>query len=171
MKPIQEKVSCRLFYLSSEKHLITWNSFCFNNKNIIMKKTFLMLAVIFLSLAAFAQKPAIVSNNKAGWHKIGETTVDFKSDKDELLVLGADKFQAIRVKVTDAPIHLQDLQAVYENDTHDDFQVRADFQKGGESRVIDLNGDERKLKKIIFYYSTIPNWKGTHAHVELFGLK
>ena len=42
-----------------------------------------MLATLILS-AANAQKPAVVVSDKTGWHKIGETTVDFKKEKDEV---------------------------------------------------------------------------------------
>jgi len=41
----------------------------------------------------------------------------------------------------------------------------------GESRVIDLNGGERNLKKIVFVYKTLPNRKDEKAHVEIWGLK
>ena len=137
-----------------------------------MKKTMLILAVAFLSFTTvFAQKPEVVTNNKPGWHKIGETTVDFKTDKDQILVLGADKFKKIQLKVKDAPIHMEDLQVFYENDTKEDVTVRSDFRAGSESRVIDLKGADRRLKKVEFVYRTVPNTKKDKAQVELWGLK
>lgn len=137
-----------------------------------MKKILLFLTVSFaVTSIASAQKPAVVTSGKPGWHKIGETTVDFKADKDALIVLGADKFKAIQIKVTDAPIKLEDLEVYYENDTKQDVQVRNIFKAGEKTRIIDLTGGDRNLKKVVFVYHSIPNWKGEKAHVELYGLK
>lgn len=137
-----------------------------------MKKILLILSVIILSNSlANAQQKEVVKSNKPGWHKIGEITVNFKTEKDAIVVLGADKFKAIKLKVTDAPIRMEDLKVVYENESTEDLQVRSEFAKGGETRVLDLKGGDRNLKKVIFFYKTIPNWKGEKAHVELYGLK
>ncbi len=137
-----------------------------------MKKTFLLLFASIVAISTVtAQKTEVVTSNKPGWHKIGETTVMFKADRDVLVVLGADKFKAIQIKVTDAPIRLEDIEVYYENDTKEDIQIRSDFKKGEKSRVIDLKGGDRNLKKVVFVYKSIPNWKGEKAHVELYGLK
>lgn len=134
------------------------------------------LITILLALTASyritsAQEPAVIMSDKTGWHKIGETTVDFKNDRDEIAVMGADRFAAIRFKVTDATIDLRDLEVYYESGDKQDIQVRTPVVKGAESRVIDLNGGERSLKKIVFLYKTIPNQKEEKAHVEIWGLK
>src|ERR1051325_4691171 len=105
-----------------------------------MKK---LMLVIFFAIAggyfaSFAQKPEVIATDKAGWHKIGETTVDFKKDRDELVVMGADRFASVKFKVTDAPIDLQDLEIYYEAGDKQDVMVRTPIQAGGESRVIDL---------------------------------
>ncbi len=137
-----------------------------------MKQTLLFLfASIVMMTAVTAQKAEVVTNNKPGWHKIGETTVSFKADKDALVVLGADKFKAIRIRVTDAPIRVEDLEVYYENGSKEDIQLRSEFKKGSDSRVIDLKGLDRNLKKVVFVYHSLPNWKGDKAHVELYGLK
>jgi len=137
-----------------------------------MKKALFILAAAIISASNLkAQKVEVVTNNKPGWHKIGETNVDFKIDKDVVKVWGADNFKAIRIKPTDAPVHIENLQVVYENGEPEDIAIRYDFKAGTESRQIDLAGHERKIKEINFVYRTIPNWKGDHAHVEIWGLK
>ena len=119
----------------------------------------------------FAQQPAVMVSDKKGWHKIGETSVDFTKERDELLVMGADKFASIRFEVTEAAIDLQDLEIYYENGSKQDISVRTPIMMGNESRVIDLNGGESALKKIVFVYKTYPNRKDTKAHVVVWGLK
>jgi hypothetical protein len=178
-----------------------------------MKK--ILSSIIVMSviiIAAIAQKPAVVLNDKEGWHKIGETTVNFKTDKDNIVVIGADKFRAIKFKVMDAAIDLQDLEVYYENEkgnnstdkkettaatnadgstttvttttktnqsdnsakspaNYESIQVRTPITAGMESRVIELKGGERELKRVVFTYKTMPNEKNEKAVVELWGLK
>ena len=131
----------------------------------------LAAALIFSSVALQAQKPEVITNKKAGWHKIGEAKVDFKSDKDEFLILGADKFKALRVEVTDAPVHMEDMEVQYEGGTKEDISLRSDFKTGSKSRVIDLKNNNAELKKVSFVYHTVPNSKADKAHIELWGLK
>lgn len=130
----------------------------------------LMIAPAFINFAG-AQQPAVMMSDKAGWHKIGETTADFKSEKDELVVLGADRFKSIKIKVTDAPIHIASLEVYYETGENESITLKSDFKAGGESRVIDLKGNSRELKKVVFVYNTMSNSKDDKAHVELYGLK
>ena len=132
---------------------------------------FILIAVLVSLSGLKAQKVEVVTNNKPGWHKIGETTVDFKVDRDVVKVWGADRFKALQIKATDAPVHIEDMQIVYENGEPEDIAIRYDFKKGTVSRAIDLKGYERKIKEISFVYRTVPNWKGEKAHVEIYGLK
>jgi hypothetical protein len=137
-----------------------------------MKQTLFLLAAVLISVTALrAQKVEVVTNDKPGWHKIGETHVDFKTDKDVVKLIGADKFKALQIKAVDAPVHIEDMQVVYENGEPEDIPVRYDFKQGTESRAIDLKGYERKIKEINFVYRTVPNWKGDRAHIEIYGLK
>ncbi|HOZ88335.1 MAG TPA: hypothetical protein PL029_11285 [Bacteroidia bacterium] len=137
-----------------------------------MKKLFIM-AVLSMGLAntILAQKPEIITSDKKGWHKIGETTVDFKTDHDEIAVLGADKFKALLFKVTDAPIHLIRGNISYESGTGEDFKMDYPVQAAGESQVIYIKGGEREIKRINFVYRTLPNREDDKAHVEIWGLK
>jgi hypothetical protein len=138
-----------------------------------MRKKLMMLALAITGCLgiANAQQPAVVTSDKTGWHKIAETTVAFVKDRDEVVVLGADRFAAIKFKVTDAPIHLMDLTLYYEDDTKQDINVNFPIKPKGESREIDLDGKERSIKKIVFVYKTVSEYKEEKAHVEIWGLK
>jgi hypothetical protein len=132
----------------------------------------LILAAVLVSFSALrAQKVEVVTNDKPGWHKIGETHVDFKTDKDVVKVFGADYFKALQIKAVDAPVHIEDMKVVYEDGEPEDIPIRYDFQKGTESKPIDLKGYERKIKEIRFIYRTVPNSKDEKAHIEIYGLK
>jgi hypothetical protein len=137
-----------------------------------MKKIFFALTLAMFAVSGiYAQKVAVVTDNKAGWQKIGETTVNFKADRDVVKVWGADAFKAIKIKATDAPVHIGNLLVVYQDGEPDDIPVRFDFKAGTESRPIDLEGKNRRIKQIDMIYKTIPNWKGEKAHIEIWGLK
>ncbi len=131
----------------------------------------LLLALAGSYTTANAQTPKVVISDKTGWHKIGETTVSFDHERDEIMVMGADKFAQIQFKVTEAPIDLQQMEVYYENGDKQAIPIRQSVKAPGESRVIDLNGGERTIKKIVFEYKTLPNRKDDKAHVEIWGLK
>lgn len=138
-----------------------------------MKKTLLIILLAFIGghVSVSAQTATLVANDKTGWHKISETTVDFKKDRDEVMILGANRFAAIQFKVVDAPIDLLNLEIFYESGDIQKIDVNSTVKAPGESRVIDLNGGERNLSKIVFVYKTLPNRKDDKAHVEIWGLK
>ena len=134
-----------------------------------LKIVFVLIGFILTS-TSYAQKPTVVVSDKAGWHKIGEMTADFKADKDELVVLGADKFKSGKIMVKDAPIHIEDMTVYYEDGTSQAVQLKSDFKSGGESRVFDLK-NTGAIKKVVFVYSTVPNAGQDKATVELYGMK
>src|SRR5258706_738508 len=122
-----------------------------------MQKQFFILTIIVFSAFTIlkAQQPSVITNNKPGWHKIAEKIVDFKADRDEIIVLGADKFKAIQLKITDARIHMEDLNVVYDlpgitETFKEDVPVRSDFKAGDRTRIIYLKYPCLKLNKIVF---------------------
>ena len=135
------------------------------------KNVILFLLAIAICGVASAQLPKVVTSDKKGWHKIGETSVDFKKERDEITILVANRFAAIQLKVEDAPINLISAEAYYESGDKQDLKIMGSIKAAGESDVINLNGGERSLKKIVLVYKTIPNYKDKNAHVEIWGLK
>lgn len=134
-----------------------------------MKKlAILLIAVLSLTKAA-SQKPVGVSTGQPGWQKIGETTVNFKMDRDEIISLGADRFSFIKFQVKDAPVHLVSAEIHFEGGGKQNVTVGSDIKAPGESRTIQLDGAQ-SLKKVVFIYKTTPNYKDKKAHVELWGL-
>lgn len=137
-----------------------------------MKKLFLMLLVIAAQTQMWAQKPKVVTSDKAGWHKIGETTVDFKTETDEILVIGANRFQSLKIKVTDAPIKLVSIDVYFDKGDMQSVSIGQEFKGAGETKDIPLTGTgERNVQKVVFRYNTPTDSKGKKGHVELWGLK
>jgi hypothetical protein len=135
------------------------------------KMMFLLMLSIFTAGVIHAQKPEIITNNKDGWHKIGEAKVNFKTDRDVFIILGADKFKSLQVRVKDAPIRLEDLNIEYDGGVREDVALRTNYAAGSKSRVIDLKNISKGLKKVEFVYKTTPNSSNDRAEIELWGLK
>lgn len=134
------------------------------------------ILIVFVLLATcvtwtFAQNPGIVTSKKAGWHKIGETKADMKAENESILVLGADQFKSIKLKVTDAPLSIKTMQVFYEGGDMEEVNVGNSLKAGQETRVIDLKHPNADLQKVVFTYKTMPNKENEKAHVELYGLK
>jgi len=142
-----------------------------NKKFKKMKKLIILTILLIGNYFGFAQKPAVVITDKDGWHKIGETVVDFKTDKDEIIVIGADRFAYVKIKVTDAPINLVSFDIYFEDGTHQTVAIGEQINSPGATREIQIDGGERSIKKVSFVYNTVSTAKIKKARVELWGLK
>lgn len=138
-------------------------------KKIVVNSLFTLGMLCYMNVNA--QKPAIVSSNEAGWQHIGQTTASFKSQNESIEVLGADEFTAIKLKVTEAPLHIERLQVFYESGEMEEIKISNEINKDAESRVIQLKHPDRDIDKVAFTYKTGPNAEGEKADVALYGLK
>lgn len=137
-----------------------------------MKKLMVLLLILTAQTQIWAQKPKVVTSDKAGWHKIGETTVDFKTETDEILVIGANRFQSLKIKVTDAPINLMSIDVFFNKGDMQSVAIGQEFKGNGETKEINLDGSgERNVQKVVFRYNTPDGSKSRKGHVELWGLK
>jgi len=122
-------------------------------------------------LTAFAQKPGIVASDKAGWHKIGEVKANFKTESESIAPMGKDKFKAVKLVITDAPIEISQVIITFEDETMQQIPLDGSIAVGGETKAYDLNSPDKEIKKVSFTYKSKPNYEGDRAHVELYGLK
>lgn len=137
-----------------------------------MKKAlFLLLSTIFTVTMLQAQKPAIITKKKAGWQKIGDAKVDFKADKDKFVIIGADKFKSLQLKVKDAPVHIEEMLVEFEGNVTENISLKSEFKTGEKSRVIDLKNKDAEIKNVSFVYHTVPGSTEKRAKIELWGLK
>ena len=105
------------------------------------------------------------------WEKLGQRMVNMKADHDVIPVTIAEgTFTAVRFRVLKAPIHLLNVRIHYANGKSHNVAVNKRIPKGTDSRIIDLPGGKRIIKKITFNYKTIPNGNG-RAIVEAYGRK
>jgi hypothetical protein len=102
------------------------------------------------------------------WKFIADKSVKLGPDHDVIHVSGNDNFRQLKIMVTDAPLKITDMKIHFENGDVFDVAVHCEIRQGHESRIIDLPGSRRSIRKIEFWYSTIGKSKGT-ARVALWG--
>ena len=138
-----------------------------------MKRLSILVTVLALCGSASAQKPAIVASDKTGWHKIGETSVDFTREEDEVAVLAADRFAYLKFKVANAPVEIIDIDVIFEQGDKQNIRIGTAIKpEGSESRPIDLKGGaEREIKRIAFRYRTVEKGQNQKARIEIWGKK
>jgi hypothetical protein len=135
-----------------------------------MKKFVLILLLAAGSANIWAQTPKVVISDKDGWHKIGETIVSLDKETDKIIIVGANRFSSIKIKVTDAPIRLESFDIFFDKDEKKSVKIGQEIKSEGETSVVDLGG-EKNINRVEFYYHTIGQDKDKKAHVELWGLK
>lgn len=128
-----------------------------------------LIAGIVAAVAVLASVPLdLAAQEKFGrWEKLGERKVNRIAERDTIIV-GRDDggFRQLRIHVLENSIHIDRLTVVYGNGANDDLPVRALIPAGGKSRVIDLRGGKRAIRRVEMVFQSIRNGKG-RATVEV----
>lgn len=114
-----------------------------------------------LSLAAADTQPTL----------LGAKEVGFRVDRDEILVgLGEGLFSKLLFEVERNDLEMLRVVVTYANGVADTIPVRHFFKEGSRSRIIDLPGRKRIIRKIVFFYKTSGPAREGRALVKVYGL-
>jgi hypothetical protein len=104
------------------------------------------------------------------WDFLGQTTVDGQRDRDRITIGRSEgRFQSIQLRVAGAPVEFQRVVVNYANGTNEELEVRQRIPAGGETRAIDLRGNERTISSVDFVYSK-GTWRpSARPRVSLYG--
>ncbi len=131
--------------------------------------TIMVLLSLILCSSCSAQSVASTTVPISNWDILGERIVNMGGDYDEIIVTARKgTFRKLKFKVMYAPIFVKNVRVVYGNGSFENHKVNAAFRKGHFTKVLDLKGGNRVIRKISFNYSTINNGKG-RAKVIAFG--
>jgi hypothetical protein len=137
----------------------------------ILKLLTAFVAVLLLSSFNFSASNTSSSvHHPLAWHFIGDKWADFGVDRDVLVVTGNDIYSKLKLKITAGPVHIMDMDIVFENGEQINVPLKNRFRQGQESRVIDLPGANRRIKRIEFVYSTIGRAKG-RSRIAVWGFR
>ncbi len=127
----------------------------------------LLVAVNFAT--ANHQSPITNHGTPPRWEKLGERKVNFAVDRDEILVTASEgRFTALKILVKKGAINLHKVVVHFGDGSEQEVETRDEIRAGGESRVINLEGNRRVIRKVVFVYDT-KNFADKRAEVELWG--
>jgi hypothetical protein len=103
----------------------------------------LLLVLLVSALPAAAQK----------WVFLGQRHVTDRVEKDSIEVTASEgTFAAIRIAVKRSAVRFVRVTVIYGTGTSDDLELRDVIPAGGQSRVLDLRGGNRVIRRIEFVY-------------------
>jgi len=89
-----------------------------------------------------------------GWELLSEKKVNFVRDKDEISVNNRTLYTAMRFKVENRDVHINDLKIYFQNGDKLEPNIDDDIQADAFSKVIDLGREGRYIDRIEFKYRT-----------------
>lgn len=102
---------------------------------------------------------------------LGERNVSDRAEYDTIMVgrkHGA--FAGLRVKVTGSKVEFKRIVIHFENGAEQVMNQNRVVGRGRLSRVLDLDGDQRFIEKVVFHYEArSPGWKS--ANIRLWGVR
>lgn len=103
------------------------------------------------------------------WERLGSRVVNMTADHDEIPVTAYEgTFTKVKLKIRKAPIFLHNINIIFGNGDNKNVVFNRHFAAGSETRVIDLPGNKRIIKKVNLNYKSAPTQKG-RAVVSLWG--
>ena len=128
-----------------------------------MRRYNIALAIIALCCLATGY-----ARGAASWERLGARDVDFKGDRDTIEVGRSEgRFKQLQIRVKDAPIEISNMVVTFTNDQKFSPDLRHRFNEGTGSRVIDLPGERRAIRRIDFRYKSINRREGK-GRVEVY---
>ncbi|MDC8004305.1 DUF2541 family protein [Aureisphaera galaxeae] len=133
-----------------------------------MKKfgTFIIAAFMLVGLSSFDTPAETLVKD---WVRIGTKKVDYKLDRDVMHVgLDDGRFKKLKLMVSNGNLNMHRMVVHYANGSKQEIELRHNFSRKSTSRVIDLKGNKRIIKKIVFIYDT-KNASKRKAKLHVFG--
>lgn len=104
------------------------------------------------------------------WENLGSRKVNFGIDRDEITVTRREgTFSKIRLKVTRGSVNMHECIVVFGDGSRQRVALKNTFYPGSGSRVIDVKGGRRVIRKVILIYDT-KNYANKKAKVTLLGM-
>ena len=104
-----------------------------------------------------------------GWEIISESKVNFVRDKDEVMITSPNQYTALRFRVEDRDVRINDLKIYFQNGDKLEPNLDDVIAADETSRTIELAQDGRYLNKIEFRYRTTGNVLKGRANVIVIG--
>ena len=137
-------------------------------RNVLRLTVFSALTIVLYSnLSCGSSRKTLVLEE--GWELLAERKVNFVRDKDVIDIESRNQFTAIRFKVEDRDVRINDLRIWFDNGDKLEPNVDDVIVADQYSRIIELARDGRYIDKIEFRYRTTGNLLKGRANVIILG--
>jgi hypothetical protein len=127
-----------------------------------------MILAVLVVLAAAGIVQA--QGRGAQWVILGSQTVTDRADHDTIRVTGAKgTFTAVKFEVRQRAVDFHRVVIHFANGGDQNVELRNTIRAGGESRVIDIDGADRVIRSIDFWYDAKTLGRGGRAIVRVLG--
>jgi hypothetical protein len=131
----------------------------------IRRTVLAVLAVTICAACAVRAQPG-----RGQWVLLGQRAVTDRADHDTIVVTGAKgNFTAVKFEVRRHAVDFHRVVIHFGNGDDQNVELRNTIRAGGESRVIDINGIDRVIRSIDFWYDAKTLGRGGSATVRVLG--
>ncbi len=110
-----------------------------------------------------------IADARSRWDKLGERWVHGRADRDVVHVGRRDgRFRRIQLVVEHSALEMYDVRIVFGDGSSYSPPTRMVFAPRSKTRVIDLPGGARVVRRVEFRYGNLPG--GGRAQVEVWGV-
>ena len=128
-----------------------------------MRRSFTVVALIAGIAITTAAAPIV-----KGWELLGERAVKDRVDHDVISVTAREgAFKQIKLTVHRRGVDFRRVVVHFGNGDDQTINMKGTIRAGGETRAIDLEGAERNIRSVEFWYDS--NSRGAQAIVRLYG--
>ncbi|WP_103865957.1 DUF2541 family protein [Aquimarina sp. I32.4] len=120
-----------------------------------MKSLTLPRFSFFLSILTILLISSSFTTTRIDWKHLGSRTVNYKLDKDVIKLTAKEgSFRKLKIKITGGSLTMHKMVVQYGNGKKDIIQLKHNFSRKSETRIIDLKGNKRIIRNITFIYDT-----------------
>ena len=134
-----------------------------------MRRPLALVALVALLVGVVAL-PQAAAAGKNGWTLLGERHVTDRVDHDTITVTASrGDFRHLQFRVFQRPVQFHRVVVHFGNGADQTIEMREVIAAGGRSRVIDLEGGDRVIRSIDFWYDAQSIGHAKGAAVKVFG--
>jgi len=122
-----------------------------------------------LAFAAVMVSVATSASAQRGWTMLGQRAVTDRADHDVIAVTSErGTFKQIKLSVQRASVDFRRVVVHFGNGDKQELEMKNTIRAGGETRAIDIDGTDRVIKSVEFWYDANTR-RGRQATVRLLG--
>ena len=132
------------------------------------KSLYVISLLILLSGFTLITNAQRRNNGRERWEYLGQSNVDGRRDHDNIRVNARGAFRAIQLRVQGGAIEFQRVVVHFENGADSEVEIRDRIPADGQTRAIDLPGDNRRIDRVEVWYGK-GNWGRRRPNLRLYG--